>query len=309
MNVILLLVILVGGAFLFKKLNTNYNELSSGGSFVKLLGKSFSLRQSVGLAYIIMGALFLWGFFISSHYGAFLVAIGHFIFGYRFVTLKQKNRIYPSALAVFFLLVAIFNVIEKLHYGDLGDILFIGTLIIFNSFIIYVLWFSKEKEIVLVKEVNLEGVVADSVENIEKSIVPANKRPLSVSIISWILIVSGAYSIMMNVIALIIPATRDAMIEIMVQAPSIVSIPVRLLIMFVILIVMFLCGLLMLKGRNFGRMLYLISGAIFMVYGFVVNSSFNNMTSFALMIASAIVFLINLFFLFRLKANEYFKAS
>jgi len=71
-----------------------------------------------------------------------------------FLVKKKKGRIFPSVLAVLILLVMLtqvphsINLILRGHskgVSALLDVLITGGLIAFNAYIIYVLYFSKEK--------------------------------------------------------------------------------------------------------------------------------------------------------------------
>jgi len=73
--------------------------------------------------------------------------------------------------------------------------------------------------------------------------------------------------------------------------------------MYAGLLITLVCGIAMLKGQNWARLLYVGWSII----GFIIGMATSPMK--ALMIPGVIVFLVVAFFLFRPKANEYFKAT
>ena len=145
-----------------------------------------------------------------------------------------------------------------------------------------------------------EGTGLNDMENSEK-LRALKKRPLSVSIIAWILVTGGPYLLIMQVICFVIPDIRERMIEIMKQSLVAVPVPIQFTVQFITAVILFCAGLMMLKGRNWARLLYLVYGLVLIVYGYVVNP-------WPVMIVSSVVYMINTFFLLRPKVNEYFKA-
>ena len=123
------------------------------------------------------------------------------------------------------------------------------------------------------------------------------KRPTSITVIAWILIVMAGISLITSAFYLNNPTAR----ELMSRNP--IPIPVQYLMTYVGLLVTLICGIAMLKGRNWARLLYVIWSII----GFVIGIATSPMK--AAMIPGFVVFLIIAFFLFRPKANEYFAGT
>lgn len=121
-----------------------------------------------------------------------------------------------------------------------------------------------------------------------------NKRPTSITVISWIMIVIGVISLVSTAYTLNNPMA----LEIMAQSPM--SIATQITFMYVALVVTLVCGVGFLKGKNWARILYVVwtLSALLMQ---VVMSQVS-----AAMIPSIVVFLIVVLFLFRSKANIYF---
>ena len=120
------------------------------------------------------------------------------------------------------------------------------------------------------------------------------KRPTSISIISWILIVIGAISLITTTAMINNLTVRDMMAE----SPMPVS--VQYAMSYFGLLVMIVSGAAMLKGRNWARYLYVIWSLV----GFVIGIATSPMK--VAMIPGFVVFLVVAFFLFRPKAAAFF---
>lgn len=120
------------------------------------------------------------------------------------------------------------------------------------------------------------------------------KRPTSLTVISWILIVLGGISIISTTAMINNPVA----LELMRKSP--IPIPIQYAISYIGLLVMIVSGIAILKRQNWARFLYVTWSAI----GFVISILTSPMK--AAMIPSLVVFLIIAFFLFRPKASEYF---
>ena len=123
------------------------------------------------------------------------------------------------------------------------------------------------------------------------------KRPTSITVIAWILIVMCGISLITSTISLNNPMAK----ELMSRSP--ISIPIQYAMMYVGLLIILISGIAMLKGQNWARLLYVIWSII----GFVIGIATSPMK--AAMIPGFVVFLIIAFFLFRPKANEYFAGT
>jgi hypothetical protein len=122
-------------------------------------------------------------------------------------------------------------------------------------------------------------------------------RPISITIISWILIVLASISIISTSLMINHPVTRDLM------AKSPIPLPAQFALMYVGLLISIVCGIGMLKGGNWARLLYVIWSVVSFAIGFTTSPMK------AAIIPGAVVFLIIAFFLFRPKANEFFSAA
>jgi hypothetical protein len=123
------------------------------------------------------------------------------------------------------------------------------------------------------------------------------KRPLSVTIICWFLIIGGGISFITTTVGLMSSTVRDIM------AKSPVPINVQYAMIYVALTVSLVCGIAMLKRQNWARFLYIVWSII----GFVFSITTSPMKT--AIIPGFVVFLIIAFFLLRPITNEYFRAT
>ena len=124
-----------------------------------------------------------------------------------------------------------------------------------------------------------------------------NQRPKSITVLCWILIIMGAISLVTSTVSFNNPITKELM------AKSPIPVNIQYAMMYVGLLVTLLSGVAMLKRQNWARLLY-VSWSII---GFIIGIATSPMK--AAMVPGLIVFLVIIFFLFRPKANEYFKAT
>ena len=120
------------------------------------------------------------------------------------------------------------------------------------------------------------------------------KRPTSITVISWILIVTGGISLITTTAMINNPAVQDMM------AKNPIPIPVQYAMSYVGLLVTILSAVAMLKGANWARYLYVIWNVVGGGIGFATSPMK------AAMIPSLVVFLVIAFFLFRPKATAFF---
>jgi len=120
------------------------------------------------------------------------------------------------------------------------------------------------------------------------------QRPISITIIAWLLI---AISIL-NVITITVSLNNPKVQELMAESP--LPIPVQYAMTYISLAATLVSGIAILKGQNWGRWLYVIWSAI----GFIITLATSPMK--AMVIPGIVVFLIVVFFLFRSNANAYF---
>lgn len=123
------------------------------------------------------------------------------------------------------------------------------------------------------------------------------KRPTSITVIAWILIVMSGISLITSTISLNNPMAKELM------SRSLIPIPIQYAMMYVGLLITLISGIAMLKGQNWARLLYVIWSII----GFGIGIATSPMK--IAMIPGFVVFLIIAFFLFRPKANEYFAGT
>ncbi len=120
------------------------------------------------------------------------------------------------------------------------------------------------------------------------------KRPVSVTVISWILIVLGALGVVGMLFSLSNPAARQAM------ALNPLPIPVQLAMAFFGLAVSVVAGACMLKGANWARFLYIG----WSVCGFAI--SFFTTPAKLMLVPGIVIFVVLAAFLLTPKANAYF---
>ena len=120
------------------------------------------------------------------------------------------------------------------------------------------------------------------------------ERPKSVTVIAWILIVTGAISVFTSLSSLNNPMVK----ELMSKSPLPISLQYAM--MYIGLAVSVISGVGMLKGQNWARFLYVIWGAI----GFLIGLVTSPMK--AAMIPGLLFFAIIVFFLYRPASTQYF---
>jgi hypothetical protein len=124
-------------------------------------------------------------------------------------------------------------------------------------------------------------------------------RPTSVTVIAWILILMAVISLVTTTLV-INSAMIDnpALRELMSKNP--IPIPVQYAMTYAALLVTLVSAVAMLKGRNWGRWLYVVGTVLGFLIG-IVTSPLKEA-----MIPGFVVFVVVTFFLFRSKANAYF---
>lgn len=123
------------------------------------------------------------------------------------------------------------------------------------------------------------------------------KRPLALTVIGWILIVMGIFSMFATSANL----KNPKVIEYMSQSPLPLSLQYAILALGVM--IMTISGLGILKGKNWARFLYGGWGLFSFLMSVVIG------TMQASMIPGLILFLIIAYFLFRSDAHQYFSPS
>jgi hypothetical protein len=123
-----------------------------------------------------------------------------------------------------------------------------------------------------------------------------NKRPTSVTVVCWIMIVLSGISLITSTMTMDDPTAK----ELMSRSP--IPITIQYIMMYAAILVMLISGIAMLRGQNWARFLYVIWSVI----GFAIGLATSPMK--LVMIPGIVVFIVIAFFLFRSKANEYFRA-
>lgn len=121
------------------------------------------------------------------------------------------------------------------------------------------------------------------------------KRPTSVSIIGWFLIVTAVLSGLSGLYGMNDPLTRSLM------AKGALSVPMQYGLMYVGLIITVVAATAMLKGLVWGRSLYLGWGVV----GLIIGTLTAPMK--AALIPGALLLVVIGFFLYRPKANAFFQ--
>jgi hypothetical protein len=127
-----------------------------------------------------------------------------------------------------------------------------------------------------------------------------NKRPTSLTVIAWILIVAGLISLI-NIFVVWSQQTAQVK-EMMKSAPMLFNLKF-MLSNYITILVLWISGIGILKRQNWARFLYLVYGIIGLIKIIIFFAS-KPLTP--IIIPMIILFLIVVFFLFRPKANDYF---
>jgi len=127
--------------------------------------------------------------------------------------------------------------------------------------------------------------------------IASDKRPKSITVISWLLIVLALISLVVSTVTLNMPMTKALM------AKSPVPLSIQYIMLYAGLLTTVICGAFMLKGKNWARLLYTTWGLVSFIFSLATTPVK------ATLIPSLVVFAIILFFLFRPRANEYFKQT
>lgn len=122
------------------------------------------------------------------------------------------------------------------------------------------------------------------------------KRPISITVIAWIFIVTGGITLISSF------SLKDPMVkELMAKSP--LPLPIQYAMTYIGLLVSIANGIGMLKKQNWARFLYVIWGAIGLLIGLFTSP----VKTF--LIPGLIFFIIITFFIFRPAANQYFSKA
>ncbi|ROS05394.1 hypothetical protein EDC56_0924 [Sinobacterium caligoides] len=122
------------------------------------------------------------------------------------------------------------------------------------------------------------------------------ERPISITIISWLFIIGGIGAFAGMVFMYNRPATATASLS---EALT----PIQLGLALVLSIVKFVCGILILKAKHIGRIVYAASAPLAWLIGAILSGF--SMT----LIPSLVLISVYIFFLFTPKANKYFSGE
>jgi hypothetical protein len=130
------------------------------------------------------------------------------------------------------------------------------------------------------------------------------KRPTSVTVIAWFLIVVGVIALITNIATINDPMARHLMNK------SPLPIPVQIAMTYIGLLITLFAGIAMLKGHNWARFLYVIWSIVGFVAGIAASPmkapmipEFAKLMVFAISLFQMVIIA---FFLFRPKANAFF---
>ena len=128
-------------------------------------------------------------------------------------------------------------------------------------------------------------------------------RPISITVIAWILMILAVVSFIVTTVNLNTPATLNnpALQTLLKQNPLPLS--VQIMLLYFSMAVMLMSGIGFLRGMSSARYLYVIGTLIGLIIG-VVTSPVK-----ITLIPATLMFIVVAFFLFRPNANQYFASS
>ena len=131
-----------------------------------------------------------------------------------------------------------------------------------------------------------------------------NKRPMSVTVVAWIIIVLSVLGVAGLFISTNMIKEAD---HVSVQLQHLVHDPIYMGISYAIVIINLIAGIFILKGKGWGRWLYV---AMYIV-GIFLNFIYNGVSgfSFTAMLPGLVIFVVFMILLFNKSANEYFNGS
>ena len=123
------------------------------------------------------------------------------------------------------------------------------------------------------------------------------KRPISVTIVAWVLIVIAVMSMLVSPFSLRNPAAKQMM------SRSPLPFVLQYTFMFLGLLITLVSGIAILKGKNWARFLYIAWGIISFGIGIAISPVK------PVLIPGVAIFIVVSIFLLLPDANEYFKGS
>lgn len=122
-------------------------------------------------------------------------------------------------------------------------------------------------------------------------------RPVSVTVIAWILLLINALSLLGSLMTINDPLAREQMAE------SPIPVTLQFVVTYLVLSISILCAIFMMRAANWARLLYIACGAIGLVFGLLASSEK------LWLIPGILIYAIIVFFLLRPKAKAYFTDS
>jgi len=123
------------------------------------------------------------------------------------------------------------------------------------------------------------------------------KCPKSVSVVSWINIISSALFLISFFIMFNKHWTENQ------EDKGPIPMHVQYLLSCITFVINIFCGIMMLQGKNIWRLTYILLGITGFIFSFLISP--NKLS----ILPGAIIFIIFALFLFSQKANEYFKSN
>jgi hypothetical protein len=121
-----------------------------------------------------------------------------------------------------------------------------------------------------------------------------NKRPTSITVIAWIMLISAAFSLLASIFTINNPRVQEMM------AKNPIPTPVQYLMLFGGVTISIVSAIFILRGANWARLLYIWWSG----FGFVI--AFLTSPAKPMLIPGVLLYLTVVFFLLRPKASAYF---
>ena len=134
-------------------------------------------------------------------------------------------------------------------------------------------------------------------ESVSRKETSRGRRPTSVTVISWFIIVSSVMALAQGIWGMFDPLTQDVMKSVTLP------IPMQYGMMFAGVLVSLSCSIAMLKGKGWGRLFWVSWSSVSMVVGLVISPIPT------MILLGMVPFLVAAVFLYRPAVSSYFSAS
>ncbi len=134
-------------------------------------------------------------------------------------------------------------------------------------------------------------------ESVSRKETSRGRRPTSVTVISWFIIVSSVMALAQGIWGMFDPLTQDVMKSVTLP------IPMQYGMMFAGVLVSMSCSIAMLKGKGWGRLFWVSWSSVSMVVGLVISPIPT------MILLGMVPFLVAAVFLYRPAVSSYFSAS